>query len=136
MTTNDLRQVLDGAMLHGVGNDSWGRIVLDVSVNRQDHVAAINDLFVASQRLGYTLSNGEVRSIVDSAVYGGLGTGALGLTSKNALTAGSAALVGGIVGRELKRVEVIYEVHPNVSGGWTFSPPPAPTLPQSGLAAA
>ena len=55
-------------MLHEVGNDSWGRIVLDVSVNRQDHVAAINDLFVATQRLGYTLINGEVRSIVDSAI--------------------------------------------------------------------
>lgn len=121
---------LTDVVAHQVATDQWGRVTLDVTLTRQDHEAALNDLFVLAQQLGYSLLNGEISKLVgleiETAILGGLGSGALGTTSNNgwiALLAAAAGAVGGwMVGSSLKRVETVYDVRPNPFGGWTFSP--------------
>ena len=115
---------------HQVATDQWGNVTLDVTLNRDDHQAVLNDLFVLAQQFGYGLLNGEISKLVDSAVEGailtGLGGGALGATSNNGLVAliaaAGGALAGWIAGSSLKRVEVVYEVRPNPIGHWILSP--------------
>ena len=129
----DAQTVVDslaGVVAHHVAADQWGGLTLGVTLARQDHEAALNDLFALAQQLGYSLLNGEISKLVGSeietAILGGLGSGALGTTSNNgwvALLAAAVGAVGGwIVGSSLKRVEVVYEVRPNAFGGWTLSP--------------
>lgn len=77
-------------------------------------------------QLGYSLLNGEISKLVGSevetAILGGLGSGALGSTSNNdwvALVAAAAGALGGwMVGSSLKRVEIVYDVRSNPFGGW------------------
>jgi hypothetical protein len=121
---------LSGLIAHEITTTQWGEVSLDVTISRSDHERALNDLFVLVQQFGYTLINGEMSKFVGSEVEGAflsaLGGGALGATSNNGwvtlLAAAAAACAGYLVGSNLKRVEVVYEVRPNVQGGWSFSP--------------
>ncbi len=130
LDSHGLLESLAGVVAHDVATDQWGGVTVDVTLDREDHEAALNDLFVLAQRFGYTLLNGEISKLVGSEVEGavltGLGGGALGATSNNGLVAliaaAGGALAGWIVGSLLKRVEVVYEVRPNPVGHWVFSP--------------
>lgn len=125
-----LLESLAGVSAHDLSSDQWGNVTLDVTLNREGHEAALNDLFVLAQQFGYGLLNGEISKLVGSAVEGavltGLGGGALGATSNNGLVAliaaAGGALAGWIVGSSLKKVEVVYEIRPNPFGHWVLSP--------------
>lgn len=125
-----LLESLAGVGTHDLSSDQWGNVTVDVTLNRKDHEAALNDLFVLAQQYGYDLLNGEISKLVGSAVEGavltGLGGGAIGATSNNGLAAligaGVGALTGWIVGSSLKRVEVVYEVRNQPFGGWILTP--------------
>jgi len=130
LDSHSVLESLAAVEAHQVATDQWGNVTLDVTLNRDDHQAVLNDLFVLAQQFGYGLLNGEISKLVDSAVEGailtGLGGGALGATSNNGLVAliaaAGGALAGWIVGSTLKRVEVVYEVRPNLIGHWILSP--------------
>lgn len=125
-----LLESLVGIAAHQITTNEPGELCLDVTLDRSDHEAALNDLFCLVQQFGYGLIDGEISKLVGSEVEGailsGLGSGALGATSNNGGLALLAAVAGGIagwfVGSTLKKVEVVYEVRPNFRGGWTFSP--------------
>jgi len=133
---------LAGVVAQKISTDQWAELVLDITLKRPSHEAALNDLFALAQQFGYVLLNGEISKFVGSEVEGailtGLGGGLLGATLNNGLVALLAAaaggLVGGLVGSSMKRVETIYEVRPNASGGWTFSPRAEPGEAQPGVA--
>lgn len=135
-----LIESLTGISAHQVTATQWGETTLDVTLDRRDHEAALNDIFALAQQFGYTLLNGEISKLVGSEVEGALlsalGGGALGVTSNNgwvaAFTAAAGAVVGWLVGSTMQRVEVLYQVHPNFRGGWDFSA--APTAQPSGAA--
>ncbi len=130
LDSNSLLESLAPVQAHQVTTDQWGNVTLDVTLDRDDHQAALNDLFVLAQQFGYDLLNGEISKLVDSAVEGailtGLGGGALGATSNNGfvalIAAAGGALAGWFAGSSLKRVEIVYEVRPNPIGHWIFSP--------------
>jgi hypothetical protein len=134
LDSQTLVESLPGTVAHQLTTTEWGEVGLDVTLNRSDHEAALNDLLVLAQQFGYTLINGEISKFVGSEVEGAilsaLGGGALGATSNNGwvalLAAAAAAAAGWLVGSTMKRVEVVYEVRPNLHGGWTFSPKAQP----------
>lgn len=137
----DSQTVLDsitGVVAHQISTDQWGCVTLDVTLARQDHHSALNDLLSLAQQLGYSLLNGEIRKLVGSeieaAILGGLGTGALGTASHNTLVvllaAAGGAVVGWIVGSSLQKIEVVYDLQLDPFGRWTFTPR-APTSDQA-----
>jgi len=130
LDSNALLETITDVAAHGIRTTEQGQLNLDVTLNRTDPEAALNDLIVVAQQFGYALVNGEIRKLVglevESAILSGLGSGALGALSNDWWVVGMAVLAGGIagwiVGSTMKRVEVVYEVRPNLQGGWTFMP--------------
>ncbi|MGH7919669.1 MAG: hypothetical protein ACREQM_06955 [Candidatus Dormibacteraceae bacterium] len=130
LDSRTLLESLAGVGAHDLSSDQWGNVTVDVTLTREDHDAALNDLFVLAQKFGYDLLNGEISKLVGSAVEGavltGLGGGAIGATSNNGLVAliaaAGGAFAGWIVGSSLKKVEDVYEIRPNPFGHWVLSP--------------
>lgn len=134
LDSETLLGTLPGVIAHEISSTQWGEVALDVTLKRPSPEVALNDLFGLAQRVGYTLVNGEISKVVSAAVEGAVltaaGGGALGTTSENgwitAIAACGGSLIGALVGSQMKRVEVGYQVRPNFNGGWTFTLTPAP----------
>jgi len=130
LDSDALLKALTGVAAHRISTAERGQVSLDITFNRPDNVAALNDLLVVAQQFGYSLINGEISKLVgfevESAILTGLGSGALGAMSNDtwvtSLAVLTGAVAGWIVGSKIKRVEVVYEVRPNLNGGWTFTP--------------
>jgi hypothetical protein len=129
-----LRESLGRLIAHEITSTPWGQTTLDVTLRRGSHDTALNDLFVLTQQLGYTLLNGEIAAFVsdtvEGVILGGTGSGVVGATSENGWVALVAsvlgAFAGGLIGSKVKRVEAVYQVRPNYQGGWTFVQAPVP----------
>jgi hypothetical protein len=129
---NAIVQTLDGAAIRELSHAhrSW---TLDVQVERPSHQVALNEIFIAVQRLGFSVLNTTVTEwtdrAVETAVAGAFGGGGIGSLTRNPDVAGVAALaglaIGALVGSQLHKVERVYELRTTTSG-WVLVPVPKP----------
>jgi hypothetical protein len=103
--------------------------VVEVQLERETHLEALNEIFGALQRLGYSVIESTVSEWVDRAVETaivaalGVGSGAhaVAKNAKATVAAGIfAAIIGHWAGKRLGRLEVVYELAPTPSGGWSL----------------
>lgn len=114
--------------------------VVEVQLERETHLEALNEIFAALQRLGYSVIESTVSDWVDrsieTAILAALGVGSGAHTvAKNAKITVAvgllAAIVGHWAGKHLGRLEVVYELVLTPSG-WSLEAaakggnPPAP----------
>lgn len=137
---------LPGLSMNEIVDEGFGTCVLDFLLQRPDHVQVINEVLGVLQTIGYTVLDGEVSelagAVVEGALLGALGGGALGSTAKSGHVAAIVALIGavagGLVGSTMKRVEKVYQIEPAYPEGWALTLVPLLPVrrPGPGLAAA
>jgi hypothetical protein len=132
LSSERLMAELAGASVRGLSGDDSYHWLVDLQLGRETHEEALNEIFIALQRLGFEVVNAWVTEWADRAVQGALlgfaGGGTAGSASRNAdltaIIALAAGVIGGLVGSQLKRVEKVYELTPSFPDGWVLTPVP------------
>ncbi len=132
ITHETLEQLLD-VTIRDLTRTSDGNYQLDLTLRREGHYKAFNEIFIALQQLGYEAVEAQVSEwadqIVEGTVAGILSGGVVASPSENAEVMLLAAVIGGLAGAfagsHVKKLKVTYEVVPAYPSGWTLKEIPA-----------
>ncbi len=135
LTEDALAQTLPGVVIRQLSASPHGGYDLDIRLDRPTHQEAVADIELALRQFGFdtaqALITEWVTSVVEGALLGGAGGGAIGSASKDPVVIVFGAviglLVGAAVGSAMQTVKATYEanrLHP-FGGGWhlTIVPP-------------
>lgn len=136
LTREFIADALEGAVVRQLDADTYGRVVLDLALQRTSHADALNEIAFAVQSLGYSVAQATVTewvsSLIEGILLGAVGCGGAGAVTKNpgfAFLAGViGAVAGGLAGSSVQRKKVIFEVS-RTYAGWRFTPVQPETAP-------
>jgi hypothetical protein len=138
LTKELLLEELAGVVVRELSEDERGHQTIDVRFRRESDPEALDEIIALLQQLGFVILKATVtewaNELVERAVLGLLGGGAIGAATENgtaALIASAAgALIGGLTGAEAQKLKAEYEARRDHTGNWTFRElprqPPAP----------
>lgn len=141
LTADSLTNTLAGAVVRNLVTSSQGGYYVEVQLDRTNHQDAVADIHAALTQLGFNTAQAVITewatSVVEGALLGTAGGGALGSTTKDPLamlfSAAIGLLVGAAVGSGINTVKAMYQadrVHWS-RYGWQFTQLPLPR-PQLG----
>jgi len=137
LAADALMQTLAGAVVRELVASPHGGFLVDVQIDRPDHHVALADIESALRQLGYDTAQAVITesatSVVEGALLGTAGGGALGSATKDPwamlLTAAIGLVVGVAVGSGVNTIRAMYQadrLHPFGGGGWQFTQLPLP----------
>jgi hypothetical protein len=138
LTPETLSGVVEGVVVNSIEHHALGYPAsIDVELARPTQAEALDDLFEATQRLGYTMIDGEISEVVDATVQSvgfgavtGLGLGAAVKSPVLALVLGVVGgLAGDLVSSELMNHELVYSFRGVYPSGWEITAVPAASEP-------
>lgn len=132
LTEDAVAQNLAGVVIRELATTGWGPSAIDLHLQRPTHEEALNDIAVAVQELGYSIVEATVSewadALVEGAVIGALGGGAIGSASQDPgvvlVAALAGTIAGAVAGSRIKNLEVIYQVQWTRASGWVLTPLP------------
>jgi hypothetical protein len=147
LTAEALAERLADAVVHEFAPQPSGSHLVTIALqrDRDSHEAALDELLLVAQELGYTFAEGVITRVADRAMEMAVGLGVGGLGAGSTTENGEIAVIGAalgwvvglFVGANMKKVEVLYGVQ--LTGeGWHLVPvtPPAVAPARSALGTA
>jgi hypothetical protein len=141
LTVQVIGQTLTGATVHELTGDPTSGYDVHMQLDRSSHHEALDDIRSGMEQLGFNVAQVLVTewlsSVLEGALVGGAGGGALGAATKDPWVMAAAALLGALAGAAagslVRTVKARFDaqlLHP-FGGGWRITPQ-APPLPAAG----